>query len=138
MAQPTINQRLETLKAIPLFEGLSQRSLRNILDMSGELEAEPGQVLVQPRMQGAGLFVIEEGTVVVELHGKSIELGAGQFFGELALLTSTARTARVRAKTPARLIAISRSEFRNLLESEPKMAVAMLEVLAKRLADSIS
>jgi CRP-like cAMP-binding protein len=135
MAPPTIAQRLETLKSIPLFEGLSQRSLRSILDMSGEFDAAPGQVLVQPKMEGSGLFVIEEGTVVVERSGKNIELGPGQFFGELALLTPTARTARVRAKTPARLLAIGRSEFRELLESEPKMAIVMLEVLAKRLAD---
>jgi CRP-like cAMP-binding protein len=136
MDRPTIDQRLQTLKSIPLFEGFSRASLRTILDMSGELEAAPGQVLVQPKMEGSGLFVIEEGTVVVERSGKNIELGPGQFFGELALLTATTRTARVRAKTPARLIAIGRSEFRKLLDSEPKMAIAMLEVLAKRLADS--
>ncbi|MEX2553064.1 MAG: cyclic nucleotide-binding domain-containing protein [Actinomycetota bacterium] len=136
MDRPTIDQRLQTLKSIPLFEGFSKASLRTILDMSGELEAAPGQVLVQPKMEGSGLFVIEEGTVVVERSGKNIELGPGQFFGELALLTATTRTARVRAKTPARLIAIGRSEFRTLLDSEPKMAIAMLEVLAKRLADS--
>ena len=136
MDRPTIDQRLQSLKSIPLFDGLSKGSLRSILDMSGELEAAPGQVLVQPKMAGSGLFVIEEGTVVVERSGKTIELGPGQFFGELALLTSTTRTARVRAKTPARLIAIGRADFRRLLDSEPKMAIAMLEVLAKRLADS--
>lgn len=136
MAQPTIAQRLQMLKSLPLFVGLSQDSLLSILDMSAELEAAPGQVLVQLHKEGSGLFVIEEGTVVVERSGKNIELGPGQFFGELALLTSTTRTARVRAKSPARLLAIGRSEFRKLLESEPKMALAMLEVLAKRLADS--
>lgn len=136
MTQPTIAQRLEMLKSLPLFEGLSQDSLQNILDMSAEFQAAPGQVLVELHMAGSGLFVIEEGTVVVERSGKNIELGPGQFFGELALLTSTPRTARVRAKTPTRLLAIGRPEFRKLLDSEPKMAIAMLEVLAKRLADS--
>jgi len=136
MDRPTIDQRLQTLKSLPLFEGLSEESLQSILDTSAEFQAAPGQVLVEFHMAGSGLFVIEEGTVVVERSGKNIELGPGQFFGELALLTSTPRTARVRAKTPTRLLAIGRPEFRMLLESEPKMALAMLEVLAKRLAES--
>lgn len=80
------------------------------------------------------MFVVEEGTVVVERDGKHIELGAGQFFGELALLTDTKRTARVRAKTDSRLLAIGRDEFKVLLESEPGLALNMLEVLAQRLA----
>lgn len=62
-------------------------------------------------------------------------LGPGQFFGELALLTDTKRTVRVQAKTDARLLAIRRDEFNTLIQSEPKMALAMLEVLAKRLAN---
>lgn len=135
---PPVSERISALKSIPLFQDLSQAWLRRILEVAGELEAAAGQVLVQPRAEGSGMYVVEEGTVVVERGGKSIELGPGQFFGELALLTSTARTARVRAKTDARLLAISRSEFRNLLESKPKIATAMLEVLAKRLADQDS
>ena len=99
------------------------------------MEASAGQVLVEARTAGSGMFVVEEGSVVVEREGRTIELGAGQFFGELALLTDTQRTARVRAKTYARLLAIGRDQFRELLESEPKIALAMLEVLAKRLAN---
>jgi CRP-like cAMP-binding protein len=108
--------------------------LQRILEVAGELEAAPGQVLVQPRTEGSGMYVVEEGSVVVERSGKVIELGPGEFFGELALLTSSTRTARVRAKTPTRLLAISRDEFRRLIESEPRMAICMLETLAKRLA----
>jgi CRP-like cAMP-binding protein len=132
---PTDAERIEALRSIPLFEGFSEASLQRVVDVAGELDAAAGQVLVQPRVEGSGMFVVEEGTVVVERSGKTIDLGPGQFFGELALLTSTTRTARVRAKTPARLLAISRSDFRQLLESEPKMAICMLEVLAKRFAE---
>lgn len=129
-------ERIATLKSIPLFEGLSDASLEQVLDVAGEFEAGAGQVLVQPRTEGTGMFVIEEGTVTVERGGKAIELGQGQFFGELALLTSTARTARVRAKTDVRCLAIRRDAFAALLESEPAIAVAMLHVLARRLADT--
>lgn len=122
------------LATIPLFAGLSEETRRRIAEMAGELEAAAGQVLVEAGAEGSGMYVVEEGTVVVEREGRTIELGAGQFFGELALLTDTQRTARVRAKTDARLLAIGRNQFRQLLESEPKIALGMLEVLARRLA----
>lgn len=132
---PTDAERAATLETIPLFQNLSEDSRRRIVEIAGELEAAAGQLLVQPRSEGSGMFVVEEGTVVVERDGRTIELGTGQFFGELALLTDTKRTARVRAKTDARLLAIRRDDFRALLESEPSLALSMLEVLARRLAD---
>ncbi|HET9250443.1 MAG TPA: cyclic nucleotide-binding domain-containing protein, partial [Actinomycetota bacterium] len=59
--------------------------------------------------------------------------GPGEFFGELALLTDHPRNARVRAKTPVKCLAISRSDFQKLLEEEPEIAVAMLPTLAQRI-----
>ncbi len=130
------SERVATLRSIPIFEGLSDATLQRIVEVAGELDAPAGQVLVQPKTEGAGMFVVEEGTVVVERGSKTVELGPGQFFGELALLTSTSRTARVRAKSDVRCLAIRRDAFRELLESEPTIAVAMLKVLARRLADT--
>jgi CRP-like cAMP-binding protein len=132
---PTDSERASALQTIPMFAGLSEATRMSIVEIAGELEASAGQVLVQPRAEGSGMFVVEEGTVVVERDGKHIELGAGDFFGELALLTDSKRTARVRAKTDCRLLAIGRDEFRVLLESEPGLALSMLEVLARRLAN---
>jgi CRP-like cAMP-binding protein len=136
MAKPTMEERIAALKEIPLFEGLSQKSLQGIVRMSNEVDVPAGQVLVQPRAEGSGMFIIEEGIVEVDKLGRKLELGPGQFVGELALLTSTTRTARVRAKTPVRCLAINRSDFQKLLSSEPKIAISMLEVLAQRLAES--
>jgi CRP-like cAMP-binding protein len=136
MAKPTVAQRVQALKAIPLFENLSQRSLQRIVRMSTEVEVPAGRVLIQPRLEGSGLYVVEDGTVEVERSGRKVKLGPGEFIGELALLTSTTRTARVRAVTPVRCLAISRADFGKMLQSEPKLAIAMLEALAKRLAES--
>lgn len=132
---PTDAERAAALKNIPLFADLAQAARERIVHIAGEFEASAGQVLVQPKTAGSGLFVVEEGTVVVERDGREIELGPGQFFGELALLTDTPRTARVRARTNALLLAISREEFGKLLEAEPRIALGMLEVLARRLAN---
>ena len=84
---------------------------------------------------GSGMYVVEEGTVVVEARGGfRAELGPGEFLGELTLLVPDAhRVARVRALTDVRCLAIGRQEFAQLLEQEPRIALAMLPVLARRL-----
>lgn len=139
MPKQSAAARVEALRSIPLFSHLPDKSLRAILACANEVDVPAGQVLVQPGLEGSGLFVIEEGEVLVELPGRKTELGAGECFGELALLTPEAvRTARVRTKTDVRCLAISRYDFQKLLESEPKLALSMLETLAARLAHANS
>jgi CRP-like cAMP-binding protein len=127
--------RIEMLRSIPIFADLDDASLQHILECVSEFEVKPGHVLVQPNLAGEGLFVIEEGTVLVELPGKKIELGPGEFFGEIALLTEEAvRRGRVAAHTDLRCLALRRDDFDELLEQHPKVALSMLRVLARRLA----
>jgi voltage-gated potassium channel len=124
---------LEQLRQIPLFADLSDRALERIAELSTEFEAQAGWVLVEVGQPGSGMFVLEEGTVEVQTpDGREWELGAGEFFGELALLTDHPRNARIRAKTPVRCLAISRTDFSKLLEEEPEIAVAMLPKIAER------
>jgi CRP-like cAMP-binding protein len=127
-------ERLERLRRVPIFAGLEDEVLERILASSAELECPAGQVLARAEDPGAGMFAIEEGSVVVEAPRRTIELGPGEFFGELSLLVpESTRVARVRAKTPVRCLAINRLDFEQLLEEEPRIALAMLPVLARRL-----
>ena len=124
---------IEKLRRIPLFADLHERALERIAELSTEFEEPAGWVLVEVGQPGSGMFVLEEGTVEVQTpDGRSWELGAGEFFGELALLTDDPRKARVRAKTAVRCLAISRSDFQELLKEEPEIALAMLPRLAER------
>ena len=126
--------RLERLRQIALFSKLDDATLERILDIANEVDIPAGQVFVEAHLEGSGMFVIEEGTVTVQAHDHTHDMGAGECVGELALLTPEAvRTARVKAKTDVRCLAISRFDFGKLLESEPKLAIAMLEALAARL-----
>ena len=128
----------DKLRAIPLFEALDDAALSLIGHVATEFEAAAGHVLVERGRDGAGMFVLEEGRVVVDLPGgRTMEEGPGEFFGELAILCSGVRTARVRAATPVRCLAIGRADFARLLDAEPRIAVAMLPVLARRLADVV-
>lgn len=131
--------RIESLRQIPLFSRMERRSLERVLECANEVDIPAGQVLIQPHLEGSGLFVVEDGVALVERPGKKVELGPGSFFGELALLTTEAvRTARVKAKTDLRCLAISRYDFRRILEEEPALALTLVEHLAERLAGATS
>jgi CRP/FNR family transcriptional regulator, cyclic AMP receptor protein len=127
----------DQLRAAPLFAELTAEALERIKGTVSEFDAPAGAVLVQPGVEGQGLYIVCEGTVAVETRGAgTIELGPGESVGELALLTPTLRSARVSAKTPVHGLAIDRSDFARLLESEPQIAVSLLGVLARRLIDT--
>ena len=135
----TLKERTDALARVPVFAGLSRRSLERIARIAKDVELRPGQVLIEPRAKGAGMFVLLEGAVTVGTRGtRARELGAGEIVGELALLTPEAqRTARVRARTPVRCLAISRGDFRKILSDEPKVAIQVLETVAARLASPL-
>lgn len=129
--------RIDTLRAIPLFSEMPDEGLAHVAALATEFEAEAGHVLVQPGTSGSGVFILQEGAVEVELPGRQINLGPGEFFGEMAVLApGLARTARVCATTDVRCLAISRVDFTALLQEQPRIAVAMLPVLARRLAEA--
>ena len=128
----------EELRAIPLFRGMSDTGLERLVASAGEIEVEPGQVLVLRGDPGSGMYVVLDGTVTVELRGGlHTDLGVGNFFGETALLVPSAvRGARVRAATAVRCLSVPREDFLALVESEPALALGMLRELARRLADT--
>src|SRR3712207_5989733 len=122
---------VEHLKALPLFSRVSDESLARVAAVSTEFEAPAGRVLAEIGQPGNGMFIVEDGEVAVELPGGGeAVLGHGEFFGEMALLTDEPHSARVRAKTDVRCIALARRDFTTLLDDEPRVAVAMLPVLA--------
>jgi CRP-like cAMP-binding protein len=128
----------DRIRSLPLFSGLSAEALDRLVADATEFEAPAGRVLVEVGQPGAGLFVLEEGQAVVELpHGGEVVLGPGEFFGEMSLLTDDPHSARVRARTDVRCVAVARRDFEALLDAEPRVAVAMLPVLARRLRASI-
>jgi CRP/FNR family transcriptional regulator, cyclic AMP receptor protein len=126
---------LERFRALPIFSELGETGLRRVQGLVTELQITAGQTLVHADDPGAGLFVLEEGTVVVEGRGKlAIEVEAPEFVGELALLVPEAtRSARVRAQTNVRCLAIGANDFRQLIQDEPRVALAMLPVVCERL-----
>jgi CRP-like cAMP-binding protein len=135
----TLKERTDALARVPVFAGLSRRSLERIARTAKDVELRAGQALIEPRATGSGMFVVLDGTVTASTRGRRArDLGPGEIVGELALLTADAqRTARVRAKTQVRCLAIARGDFRKILADEPKVAIQVLETVAARLASPL-
>jgi len=128
----------DELRAIPLLRDASDTGLERLQASAGEMTCEPGQVLALQGDPGSGMFVILDGTVSVEWRGGSVELGPGDFFGELTLLApGGTRIARVRASSHVRCLAIPREDALELVESEPTVALAMLREIARRFASAL-
>jgi CRP-like cAMP-binding protein len=131
-------ERAESLRSIPMFAALDDVGLWHVSQLATEVDLPAGHVLVQPGEEGAGLFIVLDGTANVELPGgTTIVCNPGEFIGELSLLVDgLVHTGRVRAASPMRCLAIGRDDFVRLLDTYPQMAVSMLRILARRLADT--
>jgi len=128
----------DEIRAIPLFAGASSAAIERVVASAGEMTSEAGQILALQGDPGSGMFVILEGTVLVEWRGGSVELGPGDFFGELTLLApGGTRIARVRASSHVTCLAIPRDDALALVESEPTVALAMLKEIARRFASAL-
>jgi CRP-like cAMP-binding protein len=121
------------LADVPLFAGLSKRHLRRVARMAQKASYPEHTVIVTPRRGADAFYVILDGRAKVStVTGDRIELGPGRFFGEMALLDDSPRTATVTAATDLLVMRISRQHFREMVESEPKIAYAIMGVLAAR------
>lgn len=124
------------LAQVPLFASLDESGLQDVAELATEFEAKAGHVFIERGQPGNGLFVIEEGSVRIDLaSGERVERKAGQFFGELSILADVPRSARVSAATDVRCVAIARRDLMELLHERPDIAVAMLREVAARLVD---
>jgi CRP-like cAMP-binding protein len=121
----------ERLRAIPLFAHLDDERLDRLGAATSEFEAPAGQALIERGRPGSGILVLEEGQAVVEAPEGRRELGPGDVFGERSLLgDDVERTARVRAQTNVRCLAIARAEIEELLNEDERVADALRQLSA--------
>lgn len=124
----------DVLATIPLFEGISSRHLRRIAGVATAKRFAPYTEMVRAGDRGDSFYVILDGSATVRRSGKrNVVLRQGDFFGELALLDSSPRSATVEANEDVLAMRLGRAAFQRTLEKEPKVALAMLRTLATRL-----
>lgn len=122
------------LAEVPLFAALNARHRRKVATAARIRRFSDGTLLVRAGQPGDALYVLLDGEVSVRPSGRpALTVGVGGFIGELALLDGGPRTATVVAKGPIVTLTITGRRFRKLLQSEPSIAVAVAEELARRL-----
>jgi CRP-like cAMP-binding protein len=97
--------------------------LQRLQELGSESELPAGRVLIERGQWGSGVYVILEGTVVVEAPEGERELGPGSVVGERAMFSEDGlRTARVQATSPVRVVAVDRTAFDRLCADDPALA----------------
>ena len=130
----TSAQRAHLLENVGLFSAAGARGRTAIARRAVEVEFLKGRRIARQGEVETGFFLIVAGSVSVVRDGAVLaRLGPGQFFGELSLLDRKPRVASVVADEPTTCLALPSWEFQQLLETEPRIATAVLKEVAGRL-----
>jgi CRP-like cAMP-binding protein len=124
----------ETLSRVPLFEELDAAELQSIAGSMHEATVPAGATVTVEGGPGDGFFVIESGEAEVTIEGQPrATMRAGDYFGEIALLLGSPRTATVTAASDLRCYALTPWDFRTLVEGTPSIAWKVMQSMATRL-----
>lgn len=120
-----------------VFSALPQELLEPLLALGTEREYEDGAVLMRRGEPGTELMLIVDGTVRVERPGRTLTLGQGDLVGEIEVLDPRgARIADITAVGPVRCVVVTRDTLLAALESDPRAALGLIEVLASRFRET--
>jgi signal-transduction protein with cAMP-binding, CBS, and nucleotidyltransferase domain len=121
------------LQKVDFFYSLNIMDLDDLIKSLKKRKANKGDVLIKQGEIGDKFYLIGSGAVSVAINKKRVaELGEGDFFGEMALITDLPRTATVTALEPSEFFVLYKKDFKKILLSKPKIAHIINEVLAKR------
>ena len=112
--------RSDVLRSVPLFEGMTDRSVDEIAGLAEETDFETGAVLVREGDPGDTFIVILDGRATVDQGGARIrEMSAGDFLGEISLIDHGPRTATVTAVEPIHALVVRCDGFDLLMNRYP-------------------
>jgi CPA1 family monovalent cation:H+ antiporter len=123
----------ELVADFPLFAGLEPAQLDKITALLKPLFAVPGERLIRRGERGSAMYFISSGAVEVAVGSEKIQLGRGDFFGELALLGGRERRADVTALGYCQLLVLDEVDFRALLATDASIHRQISQIAADRL-----
>ena len=138
----TLQTRLQILRANGLFASLPSRALETLALAMKQRQAAPAEAIFLQADEGSALFAILAGQVRIVIGGADGRehvlrvLGAGEMFGEIAVLDGGARSADALAVTRCRLLLLERHNLLALIASEPALAIGLIKILCGRLRDT--
>lgn len=130
------------LREVPLFSEMDEQEVAGIRAIMEEMKFKPGQVIIREGEPGDLLYVVTEGraqVVIRDADGNELglsEVGPGDFFGELSMLTNLPRSARVRALEDVTTLALGRDDFFEFLRTHAHAAIDVMVELGGRLHEN--
>ena len=134
------NEIMGMMAKAEIFSPLTKEELKNLVANVRSAVYATGEMPVRQGDAGDSFYIIKSGRVdviVEKAPGESVvvaTLGAGNFFGEMSLLTGAARTASICVREDAEFIVIDRESFGSTLVHNPSIAESLSRILAKRQA----
>jgi CRP/FNR family cyclic AMP-dependent transcriptional regulator len=134
--------RIEFLKTVPFFDQLSNRQLKGVSDIMFERTYDVDELVFEEGQPGAALFLVLDGRVAIEIFRQTSTtrlavLERGAFFGEMALVDETPRSATARALERTRTLALYRNDLNGLVLRDPKTACQIYRSLAATVAERL-
>ena len=130
---------LQSLRSVPLFSSLDDDAARALRDLLEVRDTSAGTELFHQGDAGDLMYLIEGGRVRIHLedaYGQEVtlaELGDGDFFGEMVILDDKPRSADATVIEDARLVVLTRDDFKSFVRSNPDVALSMLSAITNRL-----
>lgn len=122
------------LAEVPFFKSLMAPRIADLVRVLRPRFAQPGDIILRKGDEGDSMFIIASGEVEVEFGGgrEPVLLGPGQFFGELALIERTTRTATVRADDECKLLELNGKDFHELVRHHPELNESIRKIAEER------
>ena len=126
--------KIELLKQVPLFSHCNKKQLAEIASIADLIDVPAGMELIRQGAEGREFMVVVEGAVEVRRKGRKLnELGAGDFVGEMALISGAPRNATVTASQDSSLLVVTDRRFWDLLDRAPEMQKSVIKAMGERL-----
>ena len=122
---------------VPLFAELNAGEIADIMQLLRSQLVEAGQVIVREGDDAHSMYFIAAGEVEVVLKKERPRLGVGQFFGEVAVLRRTRRSATVSALTRTSLLVLAAQDLHALMQRDPRIAKHIQDVAEKRVGGKV-
>jgi CRP/FNR family transcriptional regulator, cyclic AMP receptor protein len=130
------SDKSKVLAEVPLFAGLSKKELAQVASIADELDFKAGKILIREGDRGREFFILLDGSADVTRRGKRIATRkAGDFFGEVALISKRPRNATVTTTAPSVVLVVTDRDFKHLVGQSPQIALKILQAVGERLPD---
>jgi voltage-gated potassium channel len=122
------------ISRVPLFAELDAAEISDVMELLRAQVVEPGEVIVREGEAAHAMYFIASGEVEITFKGKQapVRIGEGQFFGEVAVLRRTRRSATVVALGPTNLLVLDAHDLHALMRRDQRIAKRIKDVAEKR------